>query len=255
MNVLPRVGLGTAQLGADYGVSDCEGRPSEAEVGAILARAMEMGIEYIDTAASYPNAEKLLGRHLPSQHRVRIVTKLPLAEGDVITAQHAETVLATIAASLDRLRLPRVYGVLVHHARDLAKPGWQYLIDALCETRARGWTSTVGVSVYDASDLALVESRFTPEIVQLPFNALDRRLAELGWLARLHGSGIEIHARSVFLQGLLLMEPASLPRFFAPIGETLRTCTPGGRLRSGRRSRVAWIALCIIPISTWRLLA
>jgi aryl-alcohol dehydrogenase-like predicted oxidoreductase len=221
LNVLPRVGLGTAQLGADYGISNCEGRPSEAEAAAILARAMERGIEYIDTAASYPNAEKLLGRHLPSRHQVRIVTKLPLVEDDVITARCTETALATIAASLERLRLPRVYGVLVHHARDLAKPGWQYLIDALCEIRARGWTSTVGVSVYDGGDLAIIESRFTPDIVQLPFNALDRRLAESGWLARLHGSGVEIHARSVFLQGLLLMEPASLPRFFAPISETL----------------------------------
>ena len=221
MNTLARVGLGTAQFGVDYGVSNYEGRPSEAEVAAILARVIEMEVGYIDTAASYPNAEKLLGRHLPPKHRVRIVTKLPAVQDDVITAQYIETVLATIAASLDRLRLPRVYGILVHHARDLAKPGWQYLIDALGETRARGWTSTVGVSVYEASDLAVVESRFTPEIVQLPFNVLDRRLSETGCLARLHGSGIEIHARSVFLQGLLLMEPASLPRFFDPISETL----------------------------------
>lgn len=221
MNALPRLGLGTAQFGANYGISNIDGHPSEAEVAEILARAMELGIEYIDTAANYPNAEKLLGRYLPSQHRLRIVTKLPVTEDDVITAQHAETVLATIAASLDRLRLPRIYGVLVHNARDLIKPGWQYLIDALCEARARGWTSTVGASVYDASDLTVVESCFAPEIVQLPFNALDRRLAQSGWLGRLHGSGVEVHARSVFLQGLLLMKPALLPGFFSPIREVL----------------------------------
>jgi aryl-alcohol dehydrogenase-like predicted oxidoreductase len=244
LNALPRVGLGTAQFGVDYGVSNYGGRPSEAEVAAILARAIEMGVGYIDTAASYPNAERLLGRYLPSGHRLRIVTKLPQAEDDVITAQYAESVLATIAASLDRLRLARVYGVLVHHARDLAKPGWQYLIDALGETRARGWTSAVGVSVYDASDLAIVESRFTPEIVQLPFNVLDRRLAESGWLTRLHGSGIEIHARSVFLQGLLLMEPASLPRFFAPIREVLAQLH--ARWAAEKRTPLAGCLDCIL---------
>lgn len=221
MNVLPRIGLGTAQFGADYGVSNREGRPSEAEVAAILARAVEIGIGYLDTAASYADAETLVGRHLPSRHRLRIVTKVPRAEDDVITAQYADKVLAAIAGSLDRLQCLRVHGVLVHHARDLAKPGWEYLIEALREAHARGWTSAVGVSVYDAKDLAVVESRFIPDIVQLPFNALDRRLALSGWLARLHESGTEIHARSLFLQGLLLMEPTALPNFFAPMEKTL----------------------------------
>ena len=65
--------------------------------------------------------------------------------------------------------------------------------------------------LYDAADLALVMSRFTPDLVQLPFNALDDRLAVSGWLHRLKAVGVEIHARSAFLQGLLLMDPATLP--------------------------------------------
>ena len=82
-------------------------------------------------------------------------------------------------------------------------------------------TSRIGVSVYDDSDLGSVVSRFTPNIVQLPFNALDRRLAASGWLARLKALGIEVHARSLFLQGLLLMDPTTVPDFFAPVGKTL----------------------------------
>jgi aryl-alcohol dehydrogenase-like predicted oxidoreductase len=237
LNALPRIGLGTVQFGTDYGVSNREGRPSEAEVAAILARAAEIGVGYVDTAASYPDAEMLTGRHLPSGHRLRIITKLPPVEHEVITARHAEQALAAIAASLERLRSPQVYGVLIHHARDLAKPGSEYLIEALREARARGWASAVGVSVYDADDLAIVESRFTPDIVQLPFNALDRRLALSGWLTRLQESGAEIHARSLFLQGLLLMEPAALSGFFAPMGETLA------------RLRAHWAANKLTPLA------
>ncbi len=207
----------------DYGISNRDGRPSEAEVAAILARAVEGGIGYLDTAVGYADAEMLIGRHLPSGHRLRIVTKLPPIGEDAIAASHIETMLAVLAASLERLRSAQVYGVLIHRASDLAKPGWQHVIDALREARARGWTSRVGVSVYDASDLALAESRFVPQIVQLPLNALDRRLALSGWLTRLRESGTEVHARSLFLQGLLLMEPATLPSFFAPMGEALAT--------------------------------
>jgi aryl-alcohol dehydrogenase-like predicted oxidoreductase len=217
LNYLSRIGLGTVQFGMDYGIANREGRPSEAEVAAILARAVEAGIGYLDTAAGYADAETLIGRHLPSGHRLRIVTKLPPIGEDTIAARHIETMLTALAASLERLRSAQVYGVLIHHASDLAKPGWQHLIDALHEARARGWTSRVGVSVYDENDLALVESRFTPDIVQLPFNALDQRLSASGWLARLHASGTEVHARSLFLQGLLLMDPATVPGFFAPM--------------------------------------
>jgi aryl-alcohol dehydrogenase-like predicted oxidoreductase len=232
LNPLSRIGLGTVQFGADYGISNRDGRPSEAEVAAILARADEAGIGYLDTAASYADAEILIGRHLPSPHRPRIITKLPAIPENAIEVRHAEIVLAALAASLERLRSTRVYGVLIHNVRDLAKPGWQHLVNALRETRARGWTSCIGVSVYDENDLTLVESRFTPDIVQLPFNALDRRLAVSGWLARLRESGVKVHARSLFLQGLLLMAPGTVPGFFAPVKGTLESLHAGWAARN-----------------------
>jgi aryl-alcohol dehydrogenase-like predicted oxidoreductase len=218
---LSRIGLGTAQFGTNYGISNRNGQPSESEVAAILARAVKTGIGYLDTAASYADAEKLIGRYLPSGHGLRIITKLPAIAEDVITSQHVDTALTALAASLESLAATRVYGVMLHRADDLAKPGWQHLIEALREAQVRGWSSRVGVSVYDASDLDLVTSRFAPEIVQLPFNALDHRLAASGWLARLRACGVEVHARSLFLQGLLLMPPTTLPAFFAPISGAL----------------------------------
>jgi aryl-alcohol dehydrogenase-like predicted oxidoreductase len=214
---LSRIGLGTVQFGTDYGISNRDGRPSETEIAAILARAVEAGIGYLDTASSYGDAETLIGRHLPSGHPLRIVTKLPPIVEDSIEASHKNAMLDALAGSLDRLKAAQIYGLLVHQLRDLLKPGWQYLIESLQEARNRGWTARIGASIYDAGDLELIEERVTPDLVQLPFNALDRRLADSGWLSRLKASGIEVHARSLFLQGLLLMEPATLPAFFVPV--------------------------------------
>jgi aryl-alcohol dehydrogenase-like predicted oxidoreductase len=216
MTSLARIGLGSVQFGTDYGISNRDGRPSETEVAAILARAVATGIGYLDTAAGYGDAETLIGRHLPRDHRLKIVTKLPALTDDVVEPRHVGVVLEALHKSLERLRCAQVYGILLHNARDLAKPGWQHLLDALRQAQSRGWTSRIGVSVYDASDLALVESRFKPDIVQLPLNALDRRLTVSGWLDRLKASGIELHARALFLQGLLLMEPDTLSDFFLP---------------------------------------
>ncbi len=221
MTALSRIGLGTAQFGAHYGVSNRGGRPHEREVAAILERAIERGVGYLDTAPAYGDAEELIGRHLPAGHRLRIITKTPPIPEERIEARHARQWLDALAASLDRLKASSVHGLLVHHVADLGKPGWQHLVDALQEAKARGFVTRIGVSIYDAEQLALAESRLDPQLVQLPLNLLDRRLLASGTLARLKGQGIELHARSIFLQGLLLMAPADLPEFFRPLRPTL----------------------------------
>ncbi len=218
---LGRVGLGTAQFGTRYGVSNAVGRPAEKEIAAILAHAVETGFGYLDTAAGYGDAEAVIGRHLPRHKPIRIVSKLPGIKEPEFEAAHREKILDAVAASLDRLKTPRLHGILIHQAGDLGKPGWQYLVEALQEAKTRGWVERAGVSIYGADDLALLENRFKPDLIQLPFNILDRRLLASGWLDRLNANGVEIHARSIFLQGLLLMNPAGVPEFFEPIRPAL----------------------------------
>lgn len=221
MKKLPHLGLGTVQFGLEYGVSNRQGRPAEREVAAILGRAAERGVSYIDTAPAYGDAEILIGRHLPRGHKMRVVTKTPALPDATIDARYEQRVLDTLAASLDRLKVDAVHALLVHQSGDLGKPGWQRLVGAMNEVKARGWAAHVGASIYDIDQMELVESRFAPELVQLPFNVFDRRLSESGALARLKAAGIEVHARSAFLQGLLLMDPANLPEFFGPLREKI----------------------------------
>lgn len=217
MNGLSRIGLGTVQFGMDYGVSNCAGRPHESDVAAILEKAIGAGMRYLDTAAGYGEAEVLIGRHLSRGHRMRIVTKTPSSNDLIFRKKHRQWLIDEIEASCERLRIERLYGVLLHNASDLAKDGSEQLIAALHEVKSRGWVERIGVSVYDADELAVAENCFCPELVQLPLNALDRRFVAAGRLDRLKASGAEVHARSVFLQGLLLMEPASVPNSLAPV--------------------------------------
>jgi aryl-alcohol dehydrogenase-like predicted oxidoreductase len=221
MKKLPHLGLGTVQFGLEYGVSNRQGRPAEREVAAILARAAEWGVGYIDTAPAYGDAEILVGRHLPRDHKMRVVTKTPALPDATIDARYEQRVLDAVAASLDRLKVGAVHALLVHQSGDLGKPGWQRLVGAMNEVKARGLAAHVGVSIYEIDQLKLVESRLAPGLVQLPFNVFDRRFSESGALARLKAAGVEVHARSAFLQGLLLMDPANLPEFFGPLREKI----------------------------------
>lgn len=217
-----RIGLGTAQFGLDYGISNNAGQPSSTEVEGIIDAALQSGVAYLDTATSYGQAEEIVGRCLPAQHDLKIVTKISPIAASAVGRAERDAILESIARSMERLRAGRLYGVMVHRVSDLTKPGAEHVVEAMHEARARGWTGKIGASIYNDTDLAIAESVLAPELVQLPFNILDLRLVESGSLQRLAKKGVEVHARSVFLQGLLLMEPNTLPAFFAPIRDKLR---------------------------------
>jgi aryl-alcohol dehydrogenase-like predicted oxidoreductase len=76
-------------------------------------------------------------------------------------------------------------------------------------------TRKIGISIYSPDDLEKLAGVMQLDIVQSPLNMLDRRLVESGWARRLKEQGVELHARSIFLQGLLLMAPQKVPGQFA----------------------------------------
>jgi len=217
-----RLGLGTVQFGLDYGFPASGGRVSEADVRVLLRDAHDAGIRLLDTAERYGTAEEVLGRALWDGHAFRIVTKTPVVDGSEATAGEAQTFKAALDRSRHRLGVRSLYGVLVHAAADLLKPGGERLIDALGECREAGWVQRIGVSVYDAAEIDGVLERFTPDVVQLPFSIADTRLLRSGHLAALKALNVEVHARSLFLKGILLRAPESLPDYFAPVRARLQ---------------------------------
>jgi aryl-alcohol dehydrogenase-like predicted oxidoreductase len=92
----------------------------------------------------------------------------------------------------------------------------------LRKLKAEGVTEKIGVSVYDERQIEAILSRHAVEVVQVPVSVLDQRLLASGTLARLRQQGVEVHARSAFLQGLLLMDPDRLAAHFQPAVPTLR---------------------------------
>ena len=116
--------------------------------------------------------------------------------------------------SLEGLKQDRVYGVLMHNADDLLKTGSQQLFNQLEKFKQEKKIAKIGVSVYDHNQLKSILENYNIDLVQLPFNILDKRLIDSGMLSTLQKRGIEVHARSVFLQGLLLMSEQSRPKKF-----------------------------------------
>lgn len=217
VETIGRIGLGTVQFGLDYGVSNTTGQVTEKAASEILDLAAARGVGVLDTASLYGQSEATLGRILDPDPPFRIVTKSTAIADEIVGQRHVNELKQSFAESLHKLDQDRVYGYLVHHGTDILKPGGEKLIAGLEDLKASGQAEKIGVSVYTGQEIDGILERFTPDIVQLPISLADQRLVQTWHLSRLKEKGVEIHARSIFLQGLLLQTPGDLPPFFAPV--------------------------------------
>lgn len=206
-----RLALGTVQFGLAYGIANVTGQVSPPEAKKIVSLAAESGIDTVDTAIGYGESERCLGQiGMPG---FNVVTKLPPTPdglGDV-----SAWVNAQIEGSVARLGTT-LHGVLLHRPQDLHGANGAALFKALCGLKERSLTRKIGVSIYSPGELESLTAKFRFDLIQAPLNLVDRRLATTGWLQRLKDRAIEIHARSAFLQGLLLLPRLGIPEKFRP---------------------------------------
>jgi aryl-alcohol dehydrogenase-like predicted oxidoreductase len=208
-----KIALGTVQFGIDYGIANTGGQVSFTEVEKILKYANSQNIDLLDTASAYGNSEQVLGR---SQiQNFKIITKTNHFKHDISTEKKSDLLARDLRQSLYFLKKKYVYGLLVHNSNDLLKIGADKIFNKLQELKQQGLITKIGVSIYDHQQLQQILDNFDIDLVQLPFNILDRRLIDSGMLRLLKEKNIEVHARSIFLQGLLLMSEQNRPRKFS----------------------------------------
>ncbi len=206
----PRIALGAAQFGLNYGVTNCGGKVSRGGVESILTVARSCGIDTLDTAMAYGESEVVLGSVGISDFDV--ITKLPRVP---VTVSNVENwIFQNVLESLNKLRIKRLGGLLLHQPSQLQEERGLELIRGLEIIKAEGLVDRIGISIYSPLELDSIMKLWSPDIVQTPLNPLDRRVVKSGWLERLQGSGVEVHVRSIFLQGILLAKGNDLPKYF-----------------------------------------
>ncbi|MEQ8284631.1 aldo/keto reductase [Thalassospira sp.] len=207
--------IGTAQFGMDYGISNETGKLSSKETKDVLDRARAAGIGILDTAPAYGASERILaGSRLDG---FSVITKTIHLPSDAASQSELE-LEKIVRAGLDRSLelLGAVDGMLVHQYSDLMGTFGPRFWDILTEYRGAGLVRRIGMSIYDGEQIDHLLSHFDVDLVQLPFNILDQRLLHSGHLARLKNANVEIHARSLFLQGLLVDLKSQELDYFTP---------------------------------------
>jgi aryl-alcohol dehydrogenase-like predicted oxidoreductase len=215
VNPLHRLAIGTAQFGLNYGVSNDRGQVPAEIAAQILRDAKTAGISLVDTAAMYGDAEFVLAELLAQLPGFRVVTKtISLAGG-------TSAVVSRARQSSEKFGSLASYALLVHSAADLRSSEGPALWRALLQMRDSGRFAKIGISAYASDDPVYLARRFRPDIMQVPVSVLDQRLVRSGALATLKCLEVEIHARSVLVQGAVFLDPSALPSILAHAQETL----------------------------------
>ena len=206
---ISKIGLGTAQFGLDYGVTNLDGITPESQVQEIINFSRENNIKLIDTSINYGKSELVLGK--ANINSFDVITKVPRIAN---SKSYYHDYSSLLGQSIQKLQINSLSGVLFHDANDLLSKDGMDKFNAMKELKAEGLVDRIGVSVYDVASTYDIINNFEIDIVQGPLNIFDRRFLTSGLLKDLKKSSIEFHARSIFLQGILLSNSYKTINYF-----------------------------------------
>lgn len=210
--------LGTVQFGMDYGISG-QKQPSVEQAVEMLDYAVQNGINTIDTANAYGTAEDVVGMFLRKKtvprEKLWIISKFrPNLLDDVQEEDYYAVMKENLSNTLERLGVDYLDTYLLHSARYVYSDA---IIDTLNRLKKEGYARKVGVSVYEVDEAKKCIERDNVDFMQLPYSVFDQRMKNGGLfdMAKKHPVATQIHSRSAFIQGLILMDEEQVPDFLS----------------------------------------
>ena len=202
--LLSNIIVGTAQLGTQYGISNKRKNFNLKEQLNFLNFMHNNGFDNYDTAYAYKNAHKTLGIWIKNNKiQPNIYTKLPNLRNF-----SSQEISDTFTKSLNKLNLKNIEGLLLHNPKDILNPNIETFIKNLYNKKI---IKSFGISIYDDKDIYFYDKI---KIIQAPGNIFNQKIFYSDKINELVLKNVEIHIRSIFVQGLLLMETKNIPKKF-----------------------------------------
>jgi aryl-alcohol dehydrogenase-like predicted oxidoreductase len=204
----PKIILGTANFGNHYGIANRDEYSKDKNITEIINTAVELGVTSFDTAKAYGEAEMILGYNIVGKDHLNVTTKIGKTD-----CGKTSQVISSIQKSLENTKLEKFSAVLLHDSSVLEGNYRNEVKNGLLELLKLGFCDRIGVSVYSEDEVIKTKKNF-PELTefQIPENICDQRKLTSPYLKELACSGNNITVRSIFLQGLLLMDANDVPK-------------------------------------------
>ena len=210
MKLETKICLGSAQFGLNYGITNTKGKLGFEEVKKIIACANNMGIDCIDTAQDYGDAEKVIGSCMQSKRNMKIISKLKSHRKSNFIKEDIKLLQNDLEESLKNLKVSELECLLLHNENDLLREGNSFLLEWIDKIKQRGLIKNFGVSIYNFKKVDQIK-KLNLDIIQLPLSIYDRNNFESGFIDSLNNIPLKIQVRSIYLQGIILSKPNRLP--------------------------------------------
>jgi len=194
-----RLVLGSVQFGKNYGILKNK-KINFCELKKIKNLSIKSKICFIDTASSYGKSEALIAKS--KLNSLNVITKIKLPKIKNLNIKN--WIDKKINKSLTRLKISKVYAVLIHDYKDLLGVRGKRYLFFLQKLKKKKIISNIGLSIYSSVEIKKIWKFWKPDIIQVPLNVIDNRILSSGWLEILRKFKIKVFARSIFLQGLLV---------------------------------------------------
>jgi len=204
--MLNKIIIGTANLNTKYGL--IKNNLNEKEFKKILIYAKKNKINTIDTSPNYTNSEKIIGK---INHGFNVITKIPKIPLNLKTNELSAWIEKKIFDSLNNTNVKKFYGIHIQNAEVLLSNRSKTIYSTLSRLKKMKKYNKIGISIYNFNTLMKVIKKFKIDFIQVPFNVFDTRLLDKKLLNLLKKKKIEVHARSIFLQGLLVKNNYKIP--------------------------------------------
>ena len=204
-----KITLGTVQLGMPYGINNTSGMPTLKESLDILRTAEEGGILMLDTSNDYGESEAVIGEYIRQNPTTPLSVCTKFRVDSVPSGGVYNELRKCAEASLKKLNLSSL-PVFMSHVETDYFTHTDELADALARLKKEGLILHTGMSMSQKGRISEIIDSGIFDSVQLPMNVLDAEEIRNGTVRRMHDAGITVFVRSVYLQGLLFKDPASL---------------------------------------------
>jgi len=210
--------IGTAQFGQAYGFNSTSTNVNNEQALKIINYCYVNGIRSIDTAHAYGTSENILGKI--GVNKFSVNSKFCIQ--DIGSKELTEKgILSLVQESLRRLKIHKLDSLLLHRSEDLLGPSQNLIISTINTLKEKNLISKFGISVYTPEEIFQCLEVCDLDVIQAPVNFFDRRFLDSAVIEKCKDHQIELHARSIFLQGLLLLEKAKIPKKFLTFSDEL----------------------------------
>lgn len=199
--------IGSANVNKRYGLIN--NKININEFKKLLNFAVIKGIKTVDTSPQYSNSEKVIGS---VKKNFKIITKITRIPSKIKNIEIEKWITNQFLQSSKNLRLNKVYGLLLQNAEILLSKNSKFVFRALLNLKKKNKLQKIGISVYNFKTLEKIINQYHIDFVQVPYNIFDRRIENVRLIKKIKKKGIEIHVRSIFLQGLLTKRNIRIPK-------------------------------------------